>query len=190
MNWSDLMSEPTLGPEQYGETNTDDIVSDAVNLVQTSANKVQAELVRVNESKVTEIIANEVDISQSSIVKIKAQQLSSRDVTMGLAQTGSLAVSQCGIVATQAGEVASSNGKMGFVYAQTADLNEVTAGMIVGRQIKGRGPIHTTVLLAGQVDGPVETLIDTPRVVLGGLVTGIVVGLVLFVMNLLTGQKS
>ena len=61
--------------------------------------------------------------------------------------------------------------------------------LVVARQVQGN-PIHTTVLLAGKVEGAVETTIDTPRAALAGLIAGITVGLVLFVFRLLSRNKG
>jgi hypothetical protein len=56
-------------------------------------------------------------------------------------------------------------------------------GLLVAQQVRG-GSIKTAVLLAGQVDGPVETSLDTPRALLAGLAAGIGAGLVLLIGSL------
>jgi hypothetical protein len=48
----------------------------------------------------------------------------------------------------------------------------------------------TFVLLAREVNGPVETVLDTRGAVAAGLVAGIAIGLVLFVGGLLTRRRS
>jgi len=58
-----------------------------------------------------------------------------------------------------------------------------SAALLVARQVTG-GPIRTGILLAGKVEGPVETRVDTPRALLAGGVAGLVTGLVLLVAQL------
>jgi hypothetical protein len=58
---------------------------------------------------------------------------------------------------------------------------------MVARQVQGAA--HSTILIAGRVEGPVETALDTPRSILAGLAAGIAVGLVLLVGRLLTQRR-
>jgi hypothetical protein len=88
----------------------------------------------------------------------------------------------------QANEVALSNGRAGVVYAQSVEMRDAQAGLVLARQVQG-SPIQTKILLAGQVDGPVETVVDTQQVAVIGLLTGVVMGLVLFALNWLIGRK-
>jgi len=74
------------------------------------------------------------------------------------------------------------------LYTQTAHLNEAQAGLVVARQVEA-GNLRTAVLLASRVEGNVETLVDTQRAMLAGLTAGIAMGLVLFLVRLLTSRR-
>jgi len=61
--------------------------------------------------------------------------------------------------------------------------------VVVAREVHGEA-LRTVVLLAGRVDGPVETMVDTPRALLAGLAAGIGTGLVLVLFRLLLGRRK
>jgi len=63
-------------------------------------------------------------------------------------------------------------------------MAESQAGAIIAREVHG-GFVQTTILLASKVDGPVESVLDTPRAMLAGLTAGVAIGLVMFVGKLL-----
>jgi hypothetical protein len=75
------------------------------------------------------------------------------------------------------------------VYAQAVELHEAQAAVVVAREVHS-GSLRTGVLLAGRVEGPVETIVDTPRALLAGLSAGIGIGLVLFLFQLLLGRRK
>ena len=89
----------------------------------------------------------------------------------------------------QVGNAVLNESQAGVIYAQTAELHDSRTSILVAQQVHA-DTIRTTVLLAGRVEGPVETMVDTPRALLAGLSAGVAVGLVLFVMRLITGRKS
>jgi len=63
-------------------------------------------------------------------------------------------------------------------YCSLPDLQDVTGESI-----------RSTILLSGNINGNVETVLDTPRAMLAGLTAGVAVGLVLFAGKLLTRRK-
>jgi hypothetical protein len=67
-----------------------------------------------------------------------------------------------------------ANSRSALTVAGTADLRDSS----------------TFVLLAREVNGPVETVLDTRGAVAAGLVAGIAIGLVLFLGGLLTRRRS
>jgi hypothetical protein len=70
-----------------------------------------------------------------------------------------------------------------------ATLQNVQIGALVGREIHAEN-LRTGILLAGQVNGPVKTMLDTPRAILAGLSAGAAVGLVLWVGQLLSRHNE
>jgi hypothetical protein len=76
----------------------------------------------------------------------------------------------------------------GVVISETATLQESRAKVVIARQVQSAGT-RTAILLAGKVEGSVETALDTPRALLAGLTAGVAVGLVLFVGKLLSRKR-
>jgi hypothetical protein len=68
-------------------------------------------------------------------------------------------------------------------------MRDAQAGLVIARRVEG-SPVQTKILLAGQVDGPVETVIETQQAAIFGLFTGAVMGLVLFALSRLGGRKG
>jgi hypothetical protein len=68
-------------------------------------------------------------------------------------------------------------------------MDNVQSGLIVSREINA-GTIKTGVLLTGNVQGNVETAIDTPRALLLGIASGVAMGMVFFLLRLLFGRKK
>jgi hypothetical protein len=61
-------------------------------------------------------------------------------------------------------------------------------GVMVARDIQA-GSIRTGILLAGRVDGQIETVLDTPRTVLLGLAVGAAMGMVVLLGNILSRRR-
>ncbi|MEJ2709589.1 MAG: hypothetical protein P8074_18405 [Anaerolineales bacterium] len=68
-------------------------------------------------------------------------------------------------------------------------MRESSAGLVVSQQVRAE-QVRSTILLAGQVNGTVETVLDTPRALLAGLASGVAVGLVLLAGNLLSRKEE
>jgi hypothetical protein len=75
------------------------------------------------------------------------------------------------------------------VVADEVEQQNCRSGVVITRSADMRGS-STLVLLAGQTNGPVETLLDTRGALLAGLIGGTVTGLVLFVGNLLFRRRD
>ena len=59
---------------------------------------------------------------------------------------------------------------------------------MVAQQVQGDS-INTAVLLAGQVDGPVKTVVDANSAMIFGAVAGLVMGLVMALFKYLISKK-
>jgi len=70
-------------------------------------------------------------------------------------------------------QVGLDNSRAGLTLARRADLTDS----------------NTFILLAREVNGPVETVLDTRGAVAAGLVAGIAIGLVLFVGGVLSRRR-
>jgi hypothetical protein len=76
------------------------------------------------------------------------------------------------------------DGSAAAVYGQDIQINTSRVGLMAAKKAALQNS-RTIILLASEVHGNVETVMDTRQAVLAGLISGIAVGLVLFVGNLL-----
>jgi hypothetical protein len=74
------------------------------------------------------------------------------------------------------------------VIGQAVALEESRAGLVVSRQVHG-GRLSTVVLIAGKVNAPVETIVDSRSIALFGIAMGITFGLVTAIFKLLRPRR-
>jgi len=178
--------------ENHNAKNTpavDDIGAEVVNLSQSVANTIKAELVRINQGGAEKIIATEMELKQGAANRIEAQQVILSDSVVGLVQTAGLDLkdSAAGIVRAESIDFTQSG--VGVVYSQAVDMKEETrAGLVFARQISGE-KINTKLLLAGNVDGQIETVMDTRQALLAGLSAGFVLGISLLIGQVVSRRK-
>ncbi len=167
-----------------------DIRAESVNLSQTTAAKIQAEMVRMQGGSVGQIIADEIEARQVSCGSLQARQIEFHGGMAGMLQGQHIELTQSPAVMARAEHLVVRDGSLGAVYTQSAQLDHTQVGLVVARQVQSGGALRTTVLLAGHVDGPVETLFNTSQALLAGLTSGVAVGLVLYVFGLLGKRKN
>ena len=160
---------------------------DQVKLENIPVDHVQAELVVVQNSLVQHISSTEAEIVQSGVFQVDGDRIEIHQGGAGLAQTTSLQIQQGGVGVAQADQI-SVTGLVGLGVADRLELDNSQAGLLLANEIHTTGS-RSVFMLAGHIDGPVETVLDTPRTILAGLVAGVAVGLVLMVGNLLTRRR-
>lgn len=173
---------------ETGETSPRAERAETVNLSQTSLEKVEADLVRMSQSGAGQIQAGEVEIRQGGAGQIRADQVSANQALIGMVEAGTVNLSHSPLAMAKCWEIHVKESPIVASFSENARLEDVQANLIVARRIEG-GPVRSIVLLAGKVDGPVETVLDTPRAMLAGLMAGVGAGMVIFVAKLLTRRK-
>jgi hypothetical protein len=97
------------------------------------------------------------------------------------AESAALRDSAVGYV--QAKSVYMEGGGAGMVVASSATLADSRNGLVISREVHG-SQVNSVVLLATNVTGPVETLVDQRGLVLIGIVAGAVLGTVFSLFRL------
>jgi hypothetical protein len=85
---------------------------------------------------------------------------------------------------TRSAKSTSEESTVGAVISEHAVLQDSRVGITIARKAELNNS-SSIILLAQEVEGNVETILDTRGALLAGLVSGIAVGLVLLVGNLL-----
>jgi hypothetical protein len=169
------MSEFSSGLEHF----------ESINLSETSVQKVDAELVRMNRSAAEHIQAEEVEVRQGGVMRVDAGSMTVQQGGVSLANAKNLAMENSFLLAGRAEEARFDSSQVGVLYAGSVDMKYSKNNLMVAQRVSG-GPIRSLVLLAGRVDGPVHTYLDTPRSLLAGVAAGVGVGIVLLLGRLMT----
>lgn len=162
-----------------------------VNISGSQVDTVEAELVRVDQSPVGNIInAEEVDLNQSGAMHIAAADINTQNSFIGAAQAENLTLNNSGALALQTNH-AEVNGRAGVIIAQNdATLNAGSkTGLVAASNVKAES-VRTAVLLTGKVEGHVETIMDTQRVLLASMVAGIAAGTIMLLGQFLFNRKN
>jgi hypothetical protein len=162
---------------------------EVVNLVNAQAEHVDAELVRVSHSRVSRMRAEEIDVTRSGVIGLSGDTVSGRDSWIGAVQGGQVTLNNGGVVVLQA-EQMTLNGNAGFIQTNQLEMAEgSTVGVLAARKVSAE-KVRTILLLAGKVEGPVETTLDTRRILLASLVAGIATGGMLLLGRFLFRRRN
>ena len=182
------MSEenPNVEPEttETGEA----APQEQVEISQEAQDILNAEEAHFTQSSVMHVTATKVEMRQSGAQEIHGDQVNVHQSGVLSIQAEHLTLEQGSAFMACATEATFQNSSTVVAILDSGTLQDSTAGVVIARQVL-QGPVHTTVLLAGQVEGPVETLLDTPRALLAGLASGVAVGLVLLLGKLFTWRR-
>lgn len=178
-----VMAEKTTDPED-----TQDETPQVANITNTSVEVVEAKLVRLHQSAAQEITADEVDLQQSAALDVTTAEVSAREAALVLvtARDVEMTNSAAGIIRA---ETANIEGSAGVVLAESANLGNTYAGVVAGSQVRSER-IESLILLARNVEGDVQTVIDTRSALIAGMVGGLFAGIFLLVGRMLFGPKS
>jgi hypothetical protein len=135
-----------------------------------------------------EIQTTQVDVLRGGVTEITAQHVNFRDGGVVQVQAESMDFAEGVIFLASAQQAEVKESSLGALFADSASLQDSSVNLVVARKVQG-SPVRTAVLLAGRVDGPVETSLDTPRALLAGLAAGVGMGLVLMLNRLLFGRR-
>jgi hypothetical protein len=158
------------------------------NLDTTRVEIIEAELVRMHQSAVREITADEVALHQAAAFDVSAAEVSAHESALGLvnAQEVELSNSAAGAVRAETVNVA---GQAGIVMAESVNLGNTYAGVVIGDQVRGE-QIETLFLLSNHVEGDVQTVVDTRSALIAGMVGGLLTGTILLIGRLVFGRRS
>ena len=158
-----------------------------VNLENAHVELVHGDHVHVTQSAVNQVDADQVDLLDSHAHLVDTHSFTASDslVSQAHAETMTLSNSSVGVAYAQEATI---SGNVGALFSDAATLNESHAGLLVAREVHG-DRIQSAILLAGQVNAPVETTIDVRSALIIGVAAGAVIGAVLGLFRLLIRRK-
>jgi len=159
---------------EKNETSTNDLISEEIiSLEGGTIETVAADSVQINQGGARSIVAKDVELNRGSALTIQADNVSMQDSAAFVAQAETINSQGSNTFSSLGDFVKFSESRIGVVIAKEADMENSTS----------------VVLLARQVNGSVDTVLDTRGAALAGIVAGISVGLVIFVGNLLSRRR-
>ncbi len=176
-----------MGEKKVETQEIEESLPQVINVVESSVDSVKAELVRMHQSAANRLIADEVELHQSAAQSVTADKVSAHDAGFASVQAGQVSITQGSIALARASEIHMS-GTLGVGVADTIEV-QGKAGALVGRIVQAEN-VRSGILIARQVNGSVETLIDTRSAVLAGLVGGMIAGIFYLAGSLLKRRKS
>ena len=132
---------------------------------------------------------DQIDAVGVGVAKIVAQHVTFTDGIAGIIETGTLELSDSAAIVIQSQNANVKDALAGVIITNTANVQDTQANVLVAQEIHG-GPVRSVILLAGNVEGPVETYLNTRQALFAGLAAGIGAGFVLLFKQFFTRHKS
>ncbi|MFC2028389.1 hypothetical protein ACFLTX_00510 [Chloroflexota bacterium] len=152
---------------------------EVVNLVDSQAERIEADLVRTSRTYVNSLDAEEVDLYQSGSLKINSGRTHAESSLLGISQGQSIEINNSILLAGRASEIKTTNSAVGGIIAENVSIGENTnTGVMVGGNVTGE-KIRSGILVARHIEGPVETNLDTQQVALASILAGLACGAVI-----------
>jgi hypothetical protein len=181
------MTEENMSPKSEVP---EESMPEVVNLVDSQADKIEADLVRATRSYVGSLNAEETELHQAVALDVNAHNLNASSSFLGVSQSSVMSGKNSIIVAARADSMELNNSLAGGIYSETASLGPgAQAGILVSGQVSGES-IRTVVLVARNVEGTVQTMLDTRQVALASALAGAACGLVLLAGQFLFRRKK
>ena len=152
---------------------SEELKAEVINLSGGIIDTVESERVHITQGGANRIVASEVELLQGGAATIHGE-------TVHLQRGAAIAV--------RGGEVSLEDGNAGAVVADGLSMTGSRVGVVVAGQVEMENS-NAVILLARDVHGSVETVLDTRGALLAGLVSGICVGLVLSVFKMLSRRS-
>ena len=175
------MSDENIAPEEVVE-------AQVVNMTESSAETVKAEMVRMKQSGANSIFADEIGMTQSGAVGVKAQTVSAHESGMVSLKAEEVNIAQGGAGVIQAENV-HIQGNAALVIGNDVEIQNGYSLAVASQNLRAER-VETILLLAGNVEGEVHTMVDTRDAVLIGVLGGVVSGIFLLLGKLLFGRKK
>jgi len=162
--------DDTLGMDDPADEHS----AETVNLRGTMVDTVEADEVHIHQGGVNRVFAGVVEMDTGGAATIDAETVSLNESVGLVVRADVIDANECGSGIMTALELRMTNSRAGLALAERADLQDSS----------------TLVLIAREVNGTVETVLDTRGAILAGLVAGVAAGLVLLAGGLLARRRS
>jgi hypothetical protein len=130
-----------------------------------------------------------VDAVDVAVAKIVSHQVNIKDGIAGIVEAGNLELRDSATIVLQSQNAIVKDARAGVIITNTANIQDTHANVLIAQEIQG-GPVRSVILLAGNVEGSVETYLNTRQALFAGLAAGIGAVLILLIKQFFTRHKS
>ena len=162
--------DDTNGTDELAGATSDEVMV----LRGTAVETVEADEVHVHQGGVNRVFAGVVEIDTGGAVTIDAETVGMTGSVGMVIRADVVEANESGSGVLVARDMRLTNSRAGVAVAERADLQDSS----------------TLVLLAREVHGPVETMLDTRGAILAGLIAGVAAGLVWLAGTLIDRRRS
>lgn len=169
---------------------TEEGLPEVVNLIDSQAERVEADLVRTSRSYIGNLSAEESDMEQAVALNVNAHELNANTSILGVSQSVTSSIDNSILLAARAERIEIKNSLVGGVYADSSSFaDSARTGILVSGKVTGE-QIRSVFLVARHVEGPVETMLETRQVLLASVLAGAACGMVIMLGKLLFRHKK
>ena len=166
------MSEATMS-EQVSEAHAEEVSAEVIHVKGNAVDHVTAQTVRIHQGGANTVTGDTVELRQGGAIQITGREIE---------------LHQAIAFAMRGDRVHLSDSNAGVVAANDVSLNHSRAALIAGNELD-TSESSCLVLLAREVHGDVETVLDTRGAMLAGIAAGVATGALLLVSALLRGRR-
>jgi len=123
------------------------------------------------------INADQVNVTDSVIKRVTTQQIHASECGIGIVNSGTASITNSAMGALNSQEISIKDSGILMSTSQISTINDSKVGLLVGREIHGN-KISSVIMIAGKIDGPVETVVDQRGLVMVGIAAGVAFGVV------------
>lgn len=151
-----------------------------VSLEQESPDNIQSEKepVLFKQTIVRGLNTAKAALNQSAAASVVAEKIAVEQSAVGALSTDLSNLKQSAVGLNSSIEVSAAESTIGVSFSSIAEVDRSNVGLLAAREVRA-GSIKTGILLAGEVEGPVETTLDTRQTLLFGIIVGATIGLIL-----------
>ena len=175
-------------PEQKSDSSSENPAAKSgqqeVYLENANIDSIHGDTVHVSRSSVNHIVAEEIDLEGSSAQFVDSQTITAQKSNIGNAHAESISIEN-GETGLIYGDQVNAGGNLGAVFANAVAMNQGQSGIIVAKEMHG-DKIQSVILIAGKVNGPIETKLDMRNALMLGAVAGACLGIVISLLRLMT----
>jgi hypothetical protein len=165
-------------------------IPEVVNLIDSQAEKVEANLVRASRSYIGNLKAEEVELHQAVALNVEAHDFQVNSSLSGVSQSSTTSARNSILLTGRTEKLEMNNSLALGIYSNETNLEAGSqTGILISNKVSG-GQIRTVFLVASQVEGPVETQLDTRQVALASIIAGLVCGIAIMVGQILFRHKK